>query len=662
MGFVQTGFLAALGALAIPIVIHMIFRRRQKQVPLGTLRFLNVVLKENARRRRVKRWLLLALRLACVALLAFLFARPYLSASAVPGGKRRFAALLIDQSASMQLREGGARLIDRAVEQAGQLISRGGDDLDVEIAFFDHAVYPVTAEDGARITPGDLSPPEVSYGGTSHGAAMAWARDVCVKSDRPDREIHVWTDLQRSGLDWTDKTPFPAEIELHLHDLGRALVNNAAVTSVQTSRKLVRPGETVSVKALIFNSSPLPLDKIPVTLRLSDGARQRLHHESVAIEAGAATTVEFQIENLERGQWTGDVEIDAQDDLPFDNRRHFAVTAAPPEPVLLVDGAPHETPLLSETYFLEAALRLAPPGEVNPDSPYRPQTVILPAGAVLPDLESFEIVVLANVGRLPAVAVRQLSRFVEEGGGLVVFCGENVRADAYATFESAGLTAGEIVGNRRAAGLPFRLEDWEAKHSIFAPFDDPQYGNLRRLSFHGYTKIKPRPEARVLAAFRGSAPALIEHQHKNGTVIWFTSSCDGEWGGWVRSRLYLPLIHQILGSLSGLTEGGPVREITLDEFEPKAGEPVPGVYERDRFLQVVNVSPRESETDRCTPAEFAARFPMHLHQERPRTHAADPAAAALSPGLRINEIWHWLVLVLAGVLFLECFLANRTAA
>src|SRR5207245_6456354 len=80
MSFVQIGFLGALAALAIPIIVHLVFRQRPKRIELGTLRFLRIVLEHNARRRRVMRWLLLALRLACVALAAFLFARPYLLA------------------------------------------------------------------------------------------------------------------------------------------------------------------------------------------------------------------------------------------------------------------------------------------------------------------------------------------------------------------------------------------------------------------------------------------------------------------------------------------------------------------------------------------------------------------------------------------------------
>src|ERR671910_180177 len=52
MHFVQAGFLGALAALAIPVIIHLLFRTRPRPVDLGTLQFLRVVLSANARRRR----------------------------------------------------------------------------------------------------------------------------------------------------------------------------------------------------------------------------------------------------------------------------------------------------------------------------------------------------------------------------------------------------------------------------------------------------------------------------------------------------------------------------------------------------------------------------------------------------------------------------------
>src|SRR3954468_9655729 len=112
MSFVQAGMLGALAALAIPILIHLLFRRQARPVDLGTLQFLKIVLRDNAKKRRLKRYVLLALRLTGVALIAFLFARPYLLPSEPIVGSRLVVAL-VDRSASMEL-TGGKSPIDRA--------------------------------------------------------------------------------------------------------------------------------------------------------------------------------------------------------------------------------------------------------------------------------------------------------------------------------------------------------------------------------------------------------------------------------------------------------------------------------------------------------------------------------------------------------------------
>src|SRR5947207_2105699 len=192
MSFVQIGFLGALAALAIPIIVHLVFRQRPKRIELGTLRFLRIVLEHNARRRRVMRWLLLALRLACVALAAFLFARPYLLAFQA-GSQKQTVVVLIDSSASMELKQEGARAIERAVAAAKDLLqTESGSRFD--IAFFDHQVRPLVQpqasgsgkSDRRDVAPGELAArlvaPPACHGGTDYGAAMEWARAVLAKA------------------------------------------------------------------------------------------------------------------------------------------------------------------------------------------------------------------------------------------------------------------------------------------------------------------------------------------------------------------------------------------------------------------------------------------------------------------------------------------------
>ncbi len=70
----------------------------------------------------------------------------------------------------------------------------------------------------------------------------------------------------------------------------------------------------------------------------------------------------------------------------------------------------------------------------------------------------------------------------------------------------------------------------------------------------------PPRDVRVLAWFRGGEPALLERTKGRGKVLWFTSACDRAWGDWPRGRMYLPMLHQMVAYVSGLAEGGRIRQ------------------------------------------------------------------------------------------------------
>jgi hypothetical protein len=323
--------------------------------------------------------------------------------------------------------------------------------------------------------------------------------------------------------------------------------------------------------------------------------------------------------------------------------------------VLIVDGDPGRVPYESETYFLQAALRLAPPGERYAKSPFDPQIAVLVAGAGLPDMAETRAVVLANVESLAESDAKRLGEFVERGGGLLVLTGDRVVPDGARSLEAAGLGVGTVQGTATATELPWRLERWQAEHPVFKPFADPEHGDLRRPVFTSITRIKPFPDARVLAWFRGDEPALLERTKGPGKVLWYTSACDRAWGDWPRCRTYLPMLHQMIDYVSGQGENGGVSHDTAGDGRK------PGIVQTDGVIHVVNPGPLESETARCTPAEFASRFGFKL--PGPLAHAsAGQRTAIADEQSRGDELWPWLALMLAGLLLVEYFLANRTAA
>lgn len=694
--FLQAAFLTGLAALAVPILIHLFFRLKTKRVELGTLRFLRAVLEENARRRKVMRWILLALRLAAVTLLALLFARPYLT-SAATGDDGELIVVLIDQSATMQLKGERARLIDQAVVEAQTLLAGAGPGTRIEVAFFDHRVRPLQGSpdsEPARSALPQLVAPERLWGATNYGAAFAWARDVLLKSPAGPKQLHLFTDLQRSGLNWSEVDPMPPGTIAYLHDLGRTIVNNLAVTEVRSPRTWIRPGEAVELQAAIQHGGSFAQQEASVVVEVGrapprdpaspdatsadgtsagfDNLQGRLSlREQVQLDPGATVQVSFLLPELEAGLWQGRVFIEHEDDLPFDDTRYFAIAAAPPYRVLLVCGPPSENPLLAETFFLESALRLAPPGETYAASPFTVDTVTLATGGRVPAFDPYDAVILANVPTLPSVELERLSSFVRAGGGLLVFTGDRVTAATHEAFRQAGLDVGKIGEPRKAPDLPWRLSRWDERHPVLRPMSDPQHGDLRRWKFSTVTPITPTSDAKVLAEFDSETPAILERAVGTGRVLWVATSCGRQWGDWSLSRMYLPVLHQLLGYQVGLAEGGRVRTRLLDVVQsesesgprdrPAAPADAPGVVLFHRFAEVTNVSPRESETERCSKRDFEDRFAIRF-QDETREGNHDEFAVQSEADLRRDELWPWVACGLLGVLLVEAFVGNRTTA
>jgi hypothetical protein len=323
--------------------------------------------------------------------------------------------------------------------------------------------------------------------------------------------------------------------------------------------------------------------------------------------------------------------------------------------------------VLSSTYFLESALRLAAAGELYSASPFEPK--VIEPGERLPDLDEVDVVVLSYVAELDAADVRAFAAFVKGGGGLLVFTGENVTPQSAAQLASANLAVGQVQGIEHASDLPIRLANWDAKHPIFAPFADPQLGDLNRVAFSAATKIAPTRDAQVLATFRNGQPAVVERRVEKGSVVWFAATCDRRWSDWPRSRLYLPLVYQLLGHQSGLLAGGRVRQEVLETQGALASYAVPqrpfpttpGVHAQEGYTLVVNMSPREAETDRATADDFAARFGLHLNDDVEETQVAQPQRPVAATELVDSELWPWLAGLLLATLLGEVLVANRTA-
>ena len=105
--FLQSYFLYGLLAVSLPVLIHLLNRRKATRVQFSTLFFIRELQKKQMRRLKLRQLILLLLRALVIAMAVMAFARPTIRSSSFFLGKanvRTAAAIVLDNSMSMRCR------------------------------------------------------------------------------------------------------------------------------------------------------------------------------------------------------------------------------------------------------------------------------------------------------------------------------------------------------------------------------------------------------------------------------------------------------------------------------------------------------------------------------------------------------------------------------
>ena len=116
------GFLWALAALAIPLILHLFYFRRYKKVYFSNVRFLREVKEETSVRNRLRNLLILLARMLAIAFLVFAFAQPFIPVGNSVEKGPKAVSIFVDNSFSMQAFGEDLPLLDRARQRAREII------------------------------------------------------------------------------------------------------------------------------------------------------------------------------------------------------------------------------------------------------------------------------------------------------------------------------------------------------------------------------------------------------------------------------------------------------------------------------------------------------------------------------------------------------------
>lgn len=636
--------LFGLFALAIPVVLHLLQRRRFDTLDWGAMQFLpdSII---SQRRRWLDEILLMLLRMAMITLIVVALATPISTGHWLgPLGNQstRDIVLVIDGSYSMDVRVPGQAIPwDDALRRLREQLENAppSDRFSILVA---RDAPAFLREDFAHELVDEISIKPSANPDMPQALAFAW-KHLQTRSKSAAKEMIVLTDGQRHGwadpaslsaLDhlgnqWRDevaraKSEGSAIPSLRVVTVGSALprpLPNFALAPLTASRSVIKIGQKATFRSAFVLDHFAKLQQPRSIKVLIDGVEtQKLAlPEQIDLKKGQIPLA-FQHRFDKVGPQIVSLRIDADDALPGDNEQVVSVDVVNELTILCVDGD-ESLSAESSSFFLQKAL----------GAQAVPVTALKAA-----DFSKAAVLVLADVPRLSQTQLDAIERFLDSGGGVLVVAGE--RAAMEKAFYNERLYRGgdgwlpamlSEVGQSKNGAQP---DVRSFQHPALELFRAAGDGVLKDVRFPKWTRalIGPKDRATVMATFNNGDAFLIEKAHAKGRVILCTVPLDRSWNSTLPSTWEFPiLVHELAYYLAGNRAAG--------------GQPPMDL--------------RESNLTRCSEDDWRKvreRLPVTWRDEDADTSLGTAEAAR-------EELWWLLFVAVVGLLCTEIWMTRRMA-
>jgi hypothetical protein len=588
MSFLNPILLAGLAAVSIPIIIHLLNRRKFQKVVWAAMRFLRMSVEQNQRRMKIEDIILLALRCLLLALLAVALARPAILSNASDrfGQSKVTAIIILDNSYSMGVSDGVSTRFDKARQAAEQALDSmpAGSAAAVWLASdIVQEVIPLPTFD-LNLARKSIRQARLSDRATDLFPALEKAVDYLKGRMVIRKEIFLITDGQAVGwrqLGEAQNTleKSRTEIKTHLFLVNEHEEGNLGVSELRLAGGLCPVNQPLRFEVRVTNYGKEEARETRASLSVdAEPPCDEFTIDSIA--PGSSKTVSLFAKLRTEGFHSVVARIPA-DRLPADDSRALAVRAIKEVRALLVDGDPGAEPRESATYFLRNALAPVPP-EAAPNY-FIKATTISAAELAQVRLDDYDAVILADVAEFSENALQHVEQFLRRGGGLMVFPGGKVNAAFYneQLLRRHALLPASLGAPRGQADQDekfFSLQDKNYQHPIVSIWNDPGAGTLSSVRFYRAFKLEPAEgtehkaqpvkgdhksprsspfraagqdagDPQVVLSFTDGSPAVMERAWGLGRVILFSSTANSAWNDWPVRLSFVPLIHRALGAL-----------------------------------------------------------------------------------------------------------------
>jgi hypothetical protein len=593
LSFLSQPILWGLFAASVPVIIHLLNRRRFRIVKWAATSFLLKASRESRGKKKLKHFLILACRALAIAALIFAVARPLIGGFLGSGsGSVGTVVLILDRSASMETKPGSGQLSHRqsVITKITEAVENMGSPRLVLIDSASGEIQEVPSPDALS----ELSTTSATDTQADIPTLLAKAIDYLDETNPGQSEIWVASDLQRG--DWRPSDSrwgaiqaglegLPTKTNLRILTAGEQTVENFTL-ELLTSRRVE---DDLFLDLKLSRLEGDGTTTVPITYSLN-GARNSERVTMNGQEVRFQKRFPLTAADTEGYGWVGI----PSDNNPRDNSVYFAFGGKEPVQTWVVS----EEPTSPTADFLQKAA--APAGFERYSC-----TVVAPTQTTQIDWATASLIIWQAPIPIGAVAA-QLNDFVTSGGSALFF-----PPNQPSTGVIFGASWGEI---EEAPADQFFIngswvkDDGPWQNGIgdtLMPVD--QVRGVKRRSIQG--------DGSSLAEWDDGSPFLYRQLEGLGTSIFINTLPDDRWSNIEFVALHLVAIQRLIekgtdrlhagyravaGSDKAKGRDDEIRERldTFEDYEPALEHYRAGVYRLGNRTIAVNRPSEENSPTR----------------------------------------------------------------
>jgi hypothetical protein len=528
MSFLFPNILWGLFGLTIPLIIHLYNLRKSKTMDFSSIQHIQALEKKNIKKLKIIQWLLIFLRMGIIASLIFMFSGPLIINKSIwiPSEKESTAVIIIDNSASMSVKNEQDSFLDQAKENIPKILStfEGLVNLKVIQTTPPIVIYSGIIENGVNLDYTNWKIPQ------SNGKDNLWnlvdSLLNSIDSTLPNKECFILSDFQ-SVPSQSLKDKF---LDWRLYFLSSDLLNdNIAIKEISSINQIKMPNDLLKLDAKIENMGRNEIKNLPVELYLNN---ERVGQIVSNFKSNTNKEFSFQVYPGKSGVVSGKVEI-PPDNFLLDNKQTFELNI--PEQISCKVIASSENGLLIIKTVLQS---------ISGEDEFLDLELKLLSEIERIYLDETDVLIVEDPLIIKPMAIESIKRFLNEGGSIIWFSGKNYKNinEQVTSNLSLPIFLEEIELDKKSY-LTVKVVD--RKNPLLQDF------NIRNLEeslpkIFMYNSVNKKNDHNSILDLNNDDPFLIKIPYSGSQIYFFTSPLDMKWNDFTIKGLLVPLIHRLL--------------------------------------------------------------------------------------------------------------------